>query len=559
MSTATHNLVSIEIATPSLVWNRVVLWSSDVIQADIEFYYKTLLGFNDASVRVQCTPVPDSFNESLLSVYDRMPSKYPVHDLETSTADYAKRQQYERFIQQLCEMEQSRAALQVFVRDAAPIGTTAVAARTGHNARLVKNRNWVNELLHALNDEQDYEEEHAADELVVATQEETPPIGWVFTPVVADIRESRGSRIVLDAALGKAWEHRLGTDLYPDLVVSRRISTATWAFQHPSSDALVRATLEWYLASQDATVRDGISGWIPAADREISALFSTFKRIKVNERFLLGEGHGVAASTSVDKQQQVYKLLNQVESRLLASSLEYPDIEACDYNIYQKYIKYLCNGCGIPKDLYGTEGVHQILQRWGRSNLGFKPDVDPLLSSWESMWHMIMRGKPTVERVQLFLRTLDAWDPIEAMVFSIPQKTAIAREWVHIFIDNETVSDVGAKVRSTALHDAVKKWCLKFVPECAFPTSFTPMAIGPIFTARGFNSVKRADGRHTVGIRLKHSMQDNVESVAAGIQTATTTTTAVTSTTVSESPEQNTVMNYFACVSTTREIHLGTL
>jgi hypothetical protein len=553
-----RNLVAIEISTPSLVWNRAVLWSATPEQADIEFYYKTLLGFHDATVKVQCTPVPDSFNESLLSVYDRVPSKYPVHDLETSNTDYAKRQQYERFIHQLCEMEQSRAALQVFVREAAASPSTQLTR--SHNARLTNSRNWVNELLHALNDEQDYEDESAADELVVAESQETPPIGWIFTPVVADLRDSRGSRIVLDAALGKAWEHRLGTDLYPDLVVSRRISTATWAFQHPTSDALVRATLEWYLASQDATVRDGISGWIPAADREISALFSTFKRIKVNERFLMGDAGQASSGQPADRQQQVYKLLNQVESRLLASSLEDPDIEACGYDIYQRYMKYLCNGCGIPKELYGAEGVHQILQRWGRSNLGFKPDVDPLLSSWTTMWHAIMRSKPTVERVQLFLRTLDAWDPIEAMVFSIPQKTAIAREWVHAFIDNETVADAGAKVRSTALHEAVKKWCLKFVPESVFPTSFTPMAIGPIFTSRGFNSVKRADGRHTVGVRLKSPVaQETVESAVSGIQTATTTTTAVTSTTVSESPEQNTVMNYFACVSTTREIHLGTL
>lgn len=533
----TRKLISIEIQTPTHVYSRSVISNADPKQEDLLYYYTTLCGLTDATVSFRGLDIPDEFNEALLATIDRAPTKFPAHDLETEILDVEKRRQYTNFITQLCEMEHSRAALRVFVRSDAH---TISVGDERRNVRLDSTRNWVNELLRSLNEDHEYEI-HRESELIVAPEKDTfTPIGWIFTPVVHAIREDRGSRIVMDPTIGSYWEKLLGTDIYPDLVVGRRISTLNWAFQHSTSDALVRATMDWYLAAQDANLEGGVSGWIPEADREITALFSTFKRIKVHERLIM-EG---LPKTS-DKNGQVFTILSSVESRLLASSLEIPEISACSYDLLHKYMTYVFRGFGIAKEVYvGNIAVHQILLRWSRASLGFRGNVDPLLESWKDMWTVAMRGKPTAERVHHFLRTLDCWDPLEAALLSPQQKTAIAHDWIHSYIDNEIIAEDKARERSTTLHAQTKDWCLKYVPVSVFPTNFNPMQIGPLFTKRGFNSVKRGDGRHTLGLRFKHVPQESVKTAVTSIIEE-----------ASNSPKQNTVVHMFR----DDEIHLGTL
>jgi hypothetical protein len=423
-------------------------------------------------------------------------------------------------------MEQSRAALRVFTR---PEEASAPVKGGFTNVRFHSTRNWVKELLRTLSDEHEYDQ-NDQNELIVAPEKDTfVPIGWIFTPVVLGIREERGSRIVMDPVIGTHWEKLLGTDMYPDLVVSRRISTLNWAFQHVTSDALVRATMAWYLAAQDAKLEGGVSGWIPEADREITALFSTFKRIKVNERLIM-EG---LPKTS-EKNGQLFTILSSVESRLLGSSLEIPEIAPCSHDVFRRYMTYVFRGFGIAKEMYsGNEAVNQILLRWSRASLGFRGGVDPLLESWKDMWSVIMRERPTVDRVYHFLRTMDCWDSLEAALLSPQQKTEIANTWIHMYIENEIIVDAKARERSTTVHAATKEWCLKYVPESVFPTNFNPMRIGPLFTARGFNSVKRSDGRHTLGMRFKHArpepvFEEPVSHVPAVHMFSTMTATAAT-------------------------------
>lgn len=531
-----RTLLSLEIRTPTVVWNRSLVTDSDPTQADLEFYYKTLCGLTEATVECKKHSIPPDFNMSLLSTIDRAPTQFPARDLETPVEEEERRAQYHKFISRLCEMEHSRAALGVFSAGVPDDESASASSDTNRvNHRLNHTRSWVQDLLRSLHEDEDGLVVSADDE---GGGEEFTPIGWIATPVVAEIRETRGSRIILDASIGKHWERLLGTDVYPDLVVSRRISTLNWAFQHATSDVLIKATLDWYLASQDAKIVDGISDWIPDADREMAILFSTFKKIKVNERLIM---EGLPRHS--EKGGQVLKLLNTVESRLLASAHGNPEISPCPLDVFQKYMNYVFQAFGVPKEIYGkNEAMVQTLNRWVRSRFGFRSDVDPMLSSWKRMWSLVMRGNATAERVGLFLKTMDCWNPIEAMILTAPQKSAIAAEWVNIFIDNETIADTGSRVRSTLLHARTKDWCYRYLPEPVFPTSFSPMSIGPVFTRRGFVSVKRNDGRHTMGMRLKH--ETPVEDVS------------MTPTVAQQQPESTTAA---AVYEPPMSIHLGTI
>lgn len=507
-------LLLLEIKTAERVWNRAVLSDTIPVIDELKEYYTLLCGINVESVTCRVEDIPESFNESLLAVGISAPTLFPAHDVETTPTDIEKRTQYTKYIQQLCEMERSRAILRVY--------TGAESKRmevAGGRVKptLQRTRDWVNELLRTLNPEN---EEGA---IVPMAMDDTVPLGWILTPVVAAVRDDRGSRILLDVELGRKWERLLGTDVYPDLVVSRRISTANWAFQHSTSDALVKATLDWYLACQDVRVERGLSGWIARADNEMNALFSTFRRIKINERFLQAE-----TLSSNDIQRKIFKLLSSVENQCLASALTNPEISPITTEVFRKYMNYLFRGFGISKDQYGgIEMVNQILLRWGRANLGFRSEIDPLLESWKQMWHLIMRGHATADRVLLFVRTLDCWDPIEAATVTAEDRKIIGRDWVNVFVDTELVTDEKEKIRSMYLHEKVQEWCYKYLPSGLFATTFGPTKVGPLFTARGYVSTKRNNGRFTMGVRWKNpAMVDTAATTPTKEETVAATATA---------------------------------
>lgn len=551
-------LISLEIATPSLVWNRAVITEELPDTEDLQFYYRQLLGFTNATVTVVATDIPSTFKESLLSTGLRVPTHFPVHDLETSPENAEKRRQYKTFLEQLSAVENSRALLQVF---AAPEEETGPASPKKTSASLSKTRAWVQELLRSLHADETIE----SNELVPAEVDSFVPLGWIFTPVVADIREGRGSRIVLDSALGSKWERLLGTDLFPDLVVSRRISTQTWAFQHATSDALAKATLEWYLASQDATVKEGMSGWIQEADKEMTALFSTFKRIKVNEK-LLRE----SLPRTGDKQSKVFTVVSTVEARCLASALEHEEVEALSMEQIQRFMKYVFRGFGIPKET-AAEGVQQIYQRWVHGNLGFRPDAGPLLESWTELWNVVMRGRATREHVDLFLKTMDCWDPLEAGLMTATQRKDVESEWVKIFIDNMLTSgEKKDRLPTIPLYKHVEEWCKKYLPVGLFASNFSPAAIGPVFTIRGFNKTKASGGRFMLGLKYKHpeccapvsmsSAATETESkTAVAVTVSTETRGGVTEETrsvrMTSESDGGRIEHFFA--ATTQEIHLG--
>ena len=503
-----RTLVCIEVTTPTTVWNRSILTEYVPTPAELTMYYGTLLGLGDVSVTVNTEAVPSAFNTHLLSTLDSAPNKFPVHDLETEPQNTEKRQQYVNYIKQVCDMERSRISLQVF-SDTVPVPEPKSPSKR------LKTPAWVEELLRSLNTDHEYEEEaqHGTDEIVSGLYENFTPAGWIFTPTAAAVRAKYGSRIVIDQDIGKQWERLLSTEVYPDLVVSRRITTANWAFQHATSDALLKSTIDWYMATKDTKSDTKISNWIPNAETEVNSLLSTFKKIKINERLIL------ESNKPNDKTAQMFKILNAVESRLLVLPMDDPNADSLTTDIFQKYVHYVFRGFGIPKELYGpNEAVNQILERWGRSGFGFRPEADPLLDSWKAMWHAAIRDKSTKDRVVNFLRTLDAWDPIESTLFSTQHKSAIAAEWIKAFLDTETHMEEKAKLHSLSLYKFCKDWCFKFVPETLFATSISPMTIGPVLKySRGLDSKKKAGGRYFEGIRMKNAVEGTVTETTAAL------------------------------------------
>jgi hypothetical protein len=441
-------------------------------------------------------PVPEDFNVSLLPNSDAAPSAFPACDLETTQDELQKRAQFKQYVRQVCEMERMRASLRFMVQPTA--STETEDAESKPKVKQTRQQLWFQELLRTL--DADSEVERDALMPVHESEESRIPIAWILTPCVADVRRRQGSRIITDPALGTKWAPLLGTPVCPDMIVSRRISTAGWGFQGEHSDALLRNVVDWFIKSQDSAPKDGLTPFLLGADKELARILFTFKRTRVNERFLTEE-----REDATDPLSQVYRMMKQVEFQLLASSLEDPKIPKIGYDLFRKYLSYIFKNAGIPRDYYDSDpNVERILIRWVDSQMGFRADAAPLVESWKTLWEIVVKERATPDRVSIFLMTLDSHDPLSVMLFSTTDKQALATEWIKMYLDTQVIPDVKEKVKSVILHEQVRQWCSQYIPELVFVNQFMPGFIGPVCTRAGFYTKRFKAGRFVQGLKFKY-------------------------------------------------------
>ena len=497
-----RRLITIDIVAGRTLYSRTVYTEYVPTTEDLNFYYRDLCGLTDAIITSTIVDVPPDFNQALVAFSETIPTRFPNHDITATLEDAAKIENYHNYIKQLSEMEKSRAVLQVHIKTAATVPGGVPIAESPATSNIKKRPRthrhaWVREILQSLESD-----EIVGDELVAVENDDLIPHAWILTPVLRSIRDKRGSRILVDTVKGKHWECLLGSSLFPDFVVSRRISTHNWLFQHSSADNLLRATLDFYIASQNAALVGGLSGWIPIADKEFTLLINTFKKIKVNEQVL----------TSHMDPHHIYNVLNSIELRCLTSKTTNADIHPLDIHMFRKYIHYVAQGMNMSPEKYqNLEGVSQVLRRWERSEFGFRGDVDPIIPAWSKMWNLIMAGKPTVERVALFLATLDAWNPMEGNILSKDQCDTIAEQWISIFIANETVPAEGKYEIALIVYDETRRWCLQYLPVTVFEKVFkVDRVMRDVYVKSGFNVKKSHILRIVMGLKLRNPSKKTV-------------------------------------------------
>ena len=513
-------LICLEITTDDEVYNRTIYSDYIPTQNDLNMYYRDFCGLSDAVATLTCYDVPDDFNTTLLTFNEAQPTRYPNYDIASGVSNTEKRAKYTAYIKQIVDMEKSRAELRVHMHgqhggESGSEKDTEDELKPSANETLkgapgrykVKQQNWVKDLLEQL----ESDEVVPGDELVPVESDTFIPHAWILTPVVAAVREGKGSRLLLDSVKGKHWENLLGTALFPDFIVSRRISTRSWAFQHETSESLCQAMMAYYLASQDCAVTGGLSDWIPMADKELGLLMAAYKKIKVAEH-LLSRGtnpHGI------------FNLLATIESQCLASSVGDPKITPTSFMVFNKYLSYVCQALGIPREQYaGVEAVNSIVRRWVRTSLGFRGDAEPVVPGWVDIWRVVMRQNPSAERLALFLTTLDAWNPMEGHLMTLGTRQEIAREWVKIYVENELIIERTAEEPSILLYDETAKWCFKYLPQDAFKNSLRKETIGPAYTMMGFLKFRPGAYKVVRGVRFKKSPANPANQAAATATTA---------------------------------------
>jgi hypothetical protein len=519
---AAQQLLQLQIITKDKIWDRCLISQFIPPIEDLEFYYRQLLGFSDAKIEVNSESIPDDFNTSLLPCNFEVPCDYPSNDLETSYDETERRGKYKQFITQLCEMERSRAALKNYSRisNAAkeankPKYTTALTEESLHLIgyandayRKMEQRAWVQDVLRSL-DPESFEENESP---LAINDTSAPPIGWIIVPVQTSARQSMGCRIILDTAIGKKWERMLGTDIYPDLIILRRLHTQGWTYSGPQSDKLLSNLVEWYLSSQDAVIENGMSNFIVGLEKELISLILSLKSVKVGERFLNMDDDS-------DPRVQVQKILRKLETDCLDSASNNPSIQPVSTSVFHRLLGYAFKTAKIPRETYVTDDkIGLVVERWVRSQMGLRVDADPLVPEWKTIWDLVMRSKPSSIRLNHFLASMDSWDPVAGVSLTKLDRAAIAQEWVRIYADTQLIRGESFKVRSVVLHDEVRKWCLKHIPESIFSSQLSCVNIGPVLTKKGLKVTKLKGGRYVLGIKFRSlvgSGEDIVDETAA--------------------------------------------
>jgi hypothetical protein len=482
-------LVTIQIEDGDVFLLRSVLTEEPLKQEEVEYYYHSLLGFRTFRILLQERKVPDTFTLSLIgSKGGEAPLAFPAHDYQTTEEGLPK---YYQLIQRVCEMAQAQeeCGIQEVKKPVEPAQDMP--------SNTTKYASWVEEVLSVLKQKEDTE----------VVPEDDATIAWIFTPVLQDIRDTRGSRIITDPDVGTSWSHRIGTDLYPDMVVRRRLSTIDWNFQHESSVVLARAAIEWYIQAQlVGPPEEGISPWIQRADEDLVAVFGPFKRLGPRQAFEYNAG----PNQRKERVHPLMAILRKLEGDHIVSVFSYPD-EAnmiCQLTkpAWEQYLKHVFRMYGIGSDIMDSHWgpVGELIEMWIRGNHGIRMNQPALFTGWQHVWEVLLDSKPCRDRFLLFLRTLDAHNPIISLSLGNTEKYDLAAQWIKVYVEHEMITDSAAKISATQFYTNAREWCLKFTPVVVLDNALKAPHIGPTMTSLGYPCVRTKKGRMLSGIRYRN-------------------------------------------------------
>jgi hypothetical protein len=505
--TPQKHVLLIAVQQSGTTWLRSLCVSDVPKREDVAFYYQRLCGFRDAAVSVAVHAVPVEFQDSLLAAES---ATFPKHHVAATSEE--KIAEYRDYVYQVCEAERFRSRMAMGL--AATSAAEASVVDTGK-----KRKTWAGELLSQLN-------------AVESTSSTADHLAWMITS-----EATKESRFIVDKEVGATWESRLGTALYPDFVVARCFNTASWAFQHPSSASLFSATLAWYLAVRGVAVADGVSGWIQGAESDLLALTGPFAatatatataEAKAPEPATAAEPAKVDVGKPLNTMlhddrpslsrfskikatppKPIVVLLQKIEQSMLFSKMEKSDVEPLSESTFHRFLSYMARGHGIH-DAMEDELVETTVRRWVTAQMGFSAKTKPILDSWTALWDILMsvegkkRNAVTVARVDLLLRTLDAWDACESAVMTDEQRSTLLEDWMAVYRDRELVAERGSKTSFEVVESDLSAYLDKFLPRslvASLQKRFRDLAAS-VFGKRGYSAAVLSGTLCLVGARL---------------------------------------------------------
>jgi hypothetical protein len=484
-------------------WIRSVLLDTEPdpnVQQDLKFYYEVLLGLGEVKIECRHQQVPATFPLTLLGASAEPPRTFPSFDKEVGFEEEQKK--YLALIDRVAEMERMRAECGVA---GMPVDTPRETADSfgWHPKQPPKYQAWVREILAAI-----HTESAAWNEDTTAIPDDHT-IAWILTPIVGDVRDTKGCRILTDPDLGKYWSSRVGTELYPDIAICRRLSTVRWRVNNRRSADLARVAIEWYIEAQVLEMGNtpGVSPWIQRADEDLASVLVPFQNLGPRQTFARPDRPRMPEEE--ERKHPLTTILHSLEGTHVLSELTNTDVYPLKEAQWAKYLRHVFRMYGIGVDVIDAywSGVEDVIRLWIRGGQGVDVGNKALFEKWEVVWEMIFRGRdatPNATKFQQFLDTLDAHDPITVLGMRSGQKSEIAKIWMGMFVERELVPDPKSSLNSSVLYEAIRNYVLRFLPEPFADPLLKPANIGPYLAIIGYPVKRNKQGRVVPGLRYKN-------------------------------------------------------
>ncbi len=430
---------------------------------DFTFYYNQLLGIQEFNVSLQCIDVPNTFQPSMLGTWRfQMPDSWPQFDRHfTSKTELDK---YFYLISRLVEMETLRSECGVTADSRIP-NTNAEDDRDpllAGPAPTHTHTGWIKSLLETLGFADDSDD--------VRVERDSTVVAWAFTPMMRDIRNELGFRLIADMEVGESWCGRLGTALFPDVVVCHRISMANWLHQSDASRTMVAQIIRWFSSIHCEAPWEGtVSPWILAEMSELVQLIAPFRNMIPRAR----KPQHIGSRRSLDK--TLPAIIQYVEDSFLfpaeaAAERGFLAVTPADQQWMRLMYHYVREGSlGLLDYEKCLPFLDARKMEWIHSRKCLNANGPACFKKWERIWTEIMSNRHAsnamYDRLDFFIRCLDALDPANPLRYSDEEMADLTRRWLYLFFERELIRDDECRILETPMIIIAERWLLQFLPS----------------------------------------------------------------------------------------------
>jgi len=320
-------------------------------------------------------------------------------------------------------------------------------------------------------------------------------VGWMLSPKHMDTREKYGIKFITDPAIGLKWDSLLGTQLFPDFIVSRRISSAAWTFQHPSTTNMLASIVEWWVTAHMRTE----DGWIHSSETDFDALLEVFRT------------KGIPTEYHSEQMDALKMALLDMEETVLGNPEIYSSTDLIPFQTAENWrfwIDRMLRSKGVMLES-NVDFINAMIRRWMRDGWGLRKEClpsPPANAHFREAWTALTRLYPiNEESVLKWIRLLNMNDPVCTIRVRHEPKQQILDDWIPVAAFFLKASHPLLRARSIRTYAWIRTWMLKYVPVDLYGTFMLPKRLCPGIISAGYPRIHSTGGYFFVGLELPDS------------------------------------------------------
>jgi hypothetical protein len=438
-------------------------------------YYATIVGVKH--IEIESIAVPATFQATLIGPVGDPELTYPAYDIAVLKTNVPS---YNTLIQHAITGER----LRVNLSSTSPVLSVEYGTLSEKKQQLFESLHHVASVLES------YAVDGKAPDIVA----------WILSPQHHSTRDANGIKFITDPVIGSKWDSLLGTSLFPDFLISRRISSASWTFQHPTTTAMLRSIVEWWAA---AHMRSN-QYWIHSSEIELDSLLNIFR------------SRGIPTEYHSEKMDAIKTAMLEIEETVLGHPDIYSSTDLIPLQTADQWRLWVDRMFRYKRVLLDSnvEFVQAMITRWMRDGWGLRKEClpsPPAAPQFKEAWESLVRLRSVhIDSIMIWVRLLNINDPIYTIRVRHEPKQQILDDWIPVAIQYLKASHPLIRGKSNSVYAWIRTWMLRYVPEALFKTFMLPKRMHPSIILSGYTMIHSTTGYFFVGLELPESYEEVV-------------------------------------------------